>query len=64
MSNFDFNLHVPHNSGADWVDEFPLHKFACEGNVDGIRAYLSQGIQFDPNSLDDDRWAPLHYACW
>uniref|UniRef100_A0A1X7T3Q8 KRIT N-terminal NPxY motif-rich region domain-containing protein n=2 Tax=Amphimedon queenslandica TaxID=400682 RepID=A0A1X7T3Q8_AMPQE len=55
--------HQPSGSG-DWVEEFPLHKFACEGNVDGIRAYLSQGVQLDPNALDTDGWAPLHYACW
>lgn len=41
---------------------FPIHKFACEGDGEGIRRCLQLGI--DPDELDTDSWAPLHYACW
>lgn len=52
------------SSGTDWVEQFPLHKFACEGDVAGIRHCMAECIETDPNVLDTDGWSPLHYACW
>ena len=46
----------------DWTEMFPIHKFACEGDGEGISRCLQLGI--DPDELDTDSWAPLHYACW
>ena len=46
----------------DWTEMFPVHKFACEGDGEGIRRCLQLGM--DPDERDTDSWAPLHYACW
>lgn len=46
----------------DWVDEFPLHCAAVNGNVSAIMTHLQQGK--DANQLDTDTWTALHYACW
>ena len=49
-------------STLDWVDEFPLHRAACEGTVVGVLARINEG--FDANQPDSDSWTPLHYASW
>ena len=46
----------------DWVDLFPMHKCACEGDVEGVRRCVQIGVS--PDERDSDSWAPLHYACW
>ena len=48
--------------GLDWVERFPMHKCACEGDVAGIRKCLA--LNLSSNTLDSDGWAPLHYASW
>ena len=53
---------APPCSLPDWVDMFPLHKFTCEGDVDGVRRCVHLGMSVDER--DSDSWAPLHYACW
>ena len=53
---------APSCSLPDWVDMFPLHKFTCEGDVDGVRRCVHLGMSADER--DSDSWAPLHYACW
>ena len=49
-------------SFPDWTEMFPVHKFACQGDAEGIRRCLHLGM--DPDEMDTDTWAPLHYACW
>ena len=46
----------------DWLDQFPMHKFACEGDVERVRRCVKVGVA--PNEKDTDSWTPLHYACW
>ena len=41
---------------------YPVHKFCCEGDGEGVRRCLQLGM--DPDEKDTDSWAPLHYACW
>ena len=50
------------HSLPDWVDLFPLHKFACEGDSEGVRRCIRTGLSADER--DTDSWTPLHYACW
>ncbi|KFV40171.1 Krev interaction trapped protein 1, partial [Gavia stellata] len=45
-----------------WVDDFPLHRSACEGDSDLLSHLLDK--KFSVNQLDSDHWAPIHYACW
>ncbi|XP_018413107.1 PREDICTED: krev interaction trapped protein 1 [Nanorana parkeri] len=45
-----------------WVDDFPLHRSACEGDTTLLSRLLDEG--FSVNQLDNDQWAPIHYACW
>uniref|UniRef100_V9KH42 KRIT1, ankyrin repeat-containing n=1 Tax=Callorhinchus milii TaxID=7868 RepID=V9KH42_CALMI len=45
-----------------WVDDFPLHRSACEGDIELLSKLLDSG--FSVNQLDSDHWAPIHYACW
>ncbi|XP_077997280.1 krev interaction trapped protein 1-like isoform X2 [Glandiceps talaboti] len=45
-----------------WVEEFPLHSAAVEGNVPRIKQLLSDG--HSPHLADKDYWSALHYACW
>lgn len=44
------------------MDDYPLHKYAYGGNAAAIKEFLAQG--YDPNQLDRDSWAPIHYAAW
>lgn len=46
-----------------WVDEFPLHRAAADGDLQVIEEILKA----DPSRAsvwDHDGWAPVHYACW
>lgn len=45
-----------------WVDDFPLHRSACEGDTELLSKLLDSG--FSVKQLDSDHWAPIHYACW
>ncbi|XP_010601794.1 krev interaction trapped protein 1 isoform X2 [Fukomys damarensis] len=45
-----------------WVDDFPLHRSACEGDSELLSHLLNE--RFSVNQLDSDHWAPIHYACW
>lgn len=45
-----------------WVDDFPLHRSACEGDSELLNRLLNE--RFSVNQLDSDHWAPIHYACW
>ncbi|ETE68584.1 Krev interaction trapped protein 1, partial [Ophiophagus hannah] len=45
-----------------WVDDFPLHRSACEGDTELLSQLLDEN--FSVNQLDSDHWAPIHYACW
>ena len=45
-----------------WVDDFPLHRSACEGDTELLTKLLDSG--FSVKQLDSDHWAPIHYACW
>ena len=46
----------------DWIDQFPMHKSACEGDEEGVRRCVKLGVS--PDERDTDSWAALHYACW
>ena len=41
---------------------FPLHQYAMNGNVEGVRTCANSGLSV--NDKDDESWTPLHYACW
>uniref|UniRef100_A0A915CUK9 non-specific serine/threonine protein kinase n=1 Tax=Ditylenchus dipsaci TaxID=166011 RepID=A0A915CUK9_9BILA len=45
-----------------WEHQFPLHKYAFEGNHVKVRELLKQG--HNPNELDNDCWTPLHYCAF
>lgn len=45
-----------------WVEDFPLHRCACEGDTELLSKLLDSG--FSVKQLDSDHWAPIHYACW
>jgi len=55
---FPLLIHREHQ----WVDDFPLHRSACEGDSDLLSHLLDK--KFSVNQLDSDHWAPIHYACW
>lgn len=46
----------------DWTELFPMHKFCCEGNAEGVRQCIKMGMSADER--DTDTWTPLHYASW
>ncbi|XP_071941502.1 krev interaction trapped protein 1-like [Antedon mediterranea] len=53
-------LDIPDLPSRNWVDEFPLHSAAFEGNVEAIKQIISMGYYADqPNQHS---WAPIHYA--
>jgi Krev interaction trapped protein 1 len=58
----EWAVHVEGDGMQDWVDLFPMHKCACEGDVEGVRRCVQIGVS--PDERDSDSWAPLHYACW
>ncbi|XP_061411349.1 krev interaction trapped protein 1 isoform X1 [Lethenteron reissneri] len=45
-----------------WMEEFPLHRSACEGDRVRLTSLLEAGQPV--HQLDHDQWAPIHYACW
>lgn len=45
-----------------WVDDFPLHRSACEGDTELLSKLLDSG--FSVTQMDSDHWAPIHYSCW
>uniref|UniRef100_A0A670JSZ6 KRIT1 ankyrin repeat containing n=1 Tax=Podarcis muralis TaxID=64176 RepID=A0A670JSZ6_PODMU len=51
-----------HKPERQWVDDFPLHRSACEGDSELLSQLLNEN--FSVNQLDSDHWAPIHYACW
>ncbi|MBN3325053.1 KRIT1 protein, partial [Atractosteus spatula] len=53
---------VTEDKERQWVDDFPLHRSACEGDTELLTKLLDSG--FSVNQLDSDHWAPIHYACW
>ncbi|KAJ8273385.1 hypothetical protein GJAV_G00101010 [Gymnothorax javanicus] len=53
---------VTEEKERQWVDDFPLHRSACEGDTDLLSKLLDSG--FSVKQLDSDHWAPIHYACW
>ena len=46
----------------DWTELYPLHKFACAGDEEGVMRSVRLGMS--PDERDSDTWTPLHYACW
>ncbi|XP_053323931.1 krev interaction trapped protein 1 [Spea bombifrons] len=53
---------VMEDKERQWVDDFPLHRSACEGDTELLARLLDKGCSV--NQLDNDQWAPIHYACW
>uniref|UniRef100_A0AAR2M5T9 Krev interaction trapped protein 1 n=1 Tax=Pygocentrus nattereri TaxID=42514 RepID=A0AAR2M5T9_PYGNA len=53
---------VTEDKERQWVDDFPLHRSACEGDTELLSKLLDSG--FSVKQLDSDHWAPIHYACW
>ncbi|KAI5091708.1 krev interaction trapped protein 1 [Silurus meridionalis] len=53
---------VTEDKDHQWVDDFPLHRSACEGDTELLSKLLESGISV--KQLDSDHWAPIHYACW
>ncbi|XP_051527362.1 krev interaction trapped protein 1-like isoform X2 [Myxocyprinus asiaticus] len=53
---------ITEDKERQWVDDFPLHRSACEGNTELLSKLLDSG--FSVKQLDSDHWAPIHYACW
>ncbi|KAK1172538.1 krev interaction trapped protein 1-like isoform X1 [Acipenser oxyrinchus oxyrinchus] len=53
---------VTEDKEHQWVDDFPLHRSACEGDTELLSKLLDS--DFSVNKLDSDHWAPIHYACW
>lgn len=56
------NTNICLRRDRQWVDDFPLHRSACEGDTDLLSKLLDSG--FSVKQLDSDHWAPIHYACW
>ncbi|XP_060104483.1 krev interaction trapped protein 1 isoform X2 [Heteronotia binoei] len=53
---------VMEDKERQWVDDFPLHRSACEGDTELLSQLLDENLSV--NQLDNDHWAPIHYACW
>lgn len=53
---------VAEDKERQWVEDFPLHRSACEGDTELLSKLLDSG--FSVKQLDSDHWAPIHYACW
>nr|XP_039252037.1 krev interaction trapped protein 1-like [Styela clava] len=51
------------NRELSWVDEFPLHRAAADGDLQTIDEILKTDSSRASN-WDHDGWAPVHYACW
>ncbi len=57
-----YNLSLCSFRLPDWTELYPLHKFACAGDAEGVMRCIRLGIS--PDERDSDTWSPLHYACW
>lgn len=53
---------VTEDKDRQWVDDFPLHRSACEGDTELLSKLLDSG--YSVKQQDSDQWAPIHYACW
>ncbi|KAF3833987.1 hypothetical protein F7725_025191 [Dissostichus mawsoni] len=53
---------VAEDTERQWVEDFPLHRSACEGDTELLLKLLDSG--FSVKQLDSDHWAPIHYSCW
>eukprot|EP00055_Hartaetosiga_balthica_P008864 m.34197 g.34197 ORF g.34197 m.34197 type:complete len:977 (-) comp6503_c0_seq2:291-3221(-) len=51
----------PPEDFVEWDEQYPLHFASMQGNAAMVHRYLSA---YNPKSVDDDEWTPLHYACW
>ncbi|XP_038073130.1 krev interaction trapped protein 1-like [Patiria miniata] len=52
-------IHAP---PENWVDQFPLHSAAYEGDAETIKQLVTVGYHADQPDMHS--WVPLHYACW
>ena len=55
-------LHIALFRDPNWVEEYPLHKCAYEGDATGIKRLVEKGHVV--TKKDKDSWAPIHYAAW
>ena len=46
-----------------WVEEFPVHRAAADGDVTGL-AHILDADPHRVENWDHDGWAAAHYACW
>jgi len=46
-----------------WVEEFPLHRAAADGDIPSLQQHL-QTDSSRVEAWDHEGWAPVHYACW
>uniref|UniRef100_A0A8C2KT83 KRIT1 ankyrin repeat containing n=1 Tax=Cyprinus carpio TaxID=7962 RepID=A0A8C2KT83_CYPCA len=53
---------VTEDKSRQWVDDFPLHRSACEGDTELLSKLLDSGLSV--KQLDSDHWAPIHYITW
>ncbi|XP_030830285.1 krev interaction trapped protein 1 [Strongylocentrotus purpuratus] len=60
-NNDDQRSHI-HTPPDNWVDQYPLHSAAYEGNATEVAQLLHRGYPAD--QPDVHLWVPLHYACW
>ena len=62
--NHEKQIHclINYVSMPDWTELYPLHKFACAGDEEGVMRSVRLGMS--PDERDSDTWTPLHYACW
>ena len=49
-------------SEPSWVDRYPLHRAAHEGDAKAIKDLLKEG--HSACEKDKNHWAPIHYAAW
>ena len=69
-------IHIPHrevwfkgqensdeNRELSWVEKYPLHRAASDGDTAAIQDILSSDTS-GIDVWDSSGWAPIHYACW
>ncbi|XP_076823158.1 krev interaction trapped protein 1-like isoform X2 [Clavelina lepadiformis] len=54
---------VEENRELSWVEEFPVHRAAADGDISALTHFLQSGNS-QIETWDHDGWAPSHYACW
>ena len=47
---------------GSWLEKFPLHRSACQGDDSSVDNLLRHGYKVDER--DTESWTSLHYACW